>query len=84
MRLVGGLRLADRMAAANDVGAEGFSSVYEGQWAGRYRTGLRAGAPKRAGAFRQVIWPRHRHEFWPRPVQLARLARVVVLLVRSR
>jgi len=35
-------------------------------------------------AFRQVIWPRGRHEFWPHPVQLARLSLVVVLLVRSR
>jgi hypothetical protein len=35
-------------------------------------------------AFRQVIWPQHRHEFWPHLVQLARFARVAVLLVRSR
>ena len=35
-------------------------------------------------AFRQVIWPQGRREFWPHSVQLARLARVAVLLVRSR
>ena len=37
-----------------------------------------------AAAFRQVIWPQGRHEFWPHWVQLARLVRVAVLLVRSR
>ncbi|MGO9734500.1 AMP-binding enzyme, partial [Mycobacterium sp.] len=37
-----------------------------------------------ADAFRQVIWPQRRHEFWPHRAQLARLARVAVLPVRSR
>jgi len=43
--------------------------------------------PQVKAAFRQVIWPQGRHEFWPhyvRLARLARLARVVVLLVRSR
>ena len=42
------------------------------------------GADYGADAFRQVIWPHRRHEFWPHPPQSARLARVAVLLVRSR
>jgi transposase len=46
--------------------------------------GLAVRHPDVVSAFRQVIWPRHRHGFWPHPCQLACLRRVVVLLVRRR
>ena len=58
--------------------------IHNPRWRSGLASSLSAGLNHLASAFRQVIWPHHRHEFWPHLVQVVRLARVVVLLVRSR